>query len=281
MRRQKWCSGWYWLVTLVVLWPVAPARAAADREGTAAMTAEAVMRAVDDRYQGESRRQQGTLTLIDKYKKQRVREFVEHVKKFGKDEKTVSRVLAPAEVKGTAFLSYEWKDRRRDDESWLYLPELRKVKRLASTDKSGYFLGSDFAYWDLTGLEIDDFDYVFVDDEPKERDVWVILATPKPAAAERVIDETKYLKVKYWVDKQRLITLKAQYWLNEGQRIKYYSASHINEVSSIPTVHKMQMVMTQSGQMIHASVYELAKIDYNVPISDQEFTTYALERPVN
>lgn len=257
--------------------------AAGDAEvAPVAMTADAVMKAVDKRYEGDTRRQEGALTLIDKNNAKRVRRFTEFAKKYGDDEKVISHVISPPEVSGTGFLSYEWDDRKREDESWLYLPQLRKVKRLASTDKSGYFLGSDFTYSDLVGLEVDDFDYVFdTGEDAQVKDAWVILATPKPDIVERVIDETNYTKVKYWVDKEKLIIVKAQYWMKEGHRVKYYAASNIEKVSGIWTVHKMQMVMTQGGQVSHASVFELTKIEYNVQIDDKEFTTYALERAVN
>ena len=255
---------------------------AATEKPSSTMTAAAVMAGVDKRYEGDTRRQQGTMTLVDKDNSKRVRRFSELAKKYGDDEKAISHVTFPPEVSGTGFLSYEWDDRKREDESWLYLPQLRKVKRLASTDKSGYFLGSDFTYSDLVGLEVEDFDYSFADDagRPGEEGLSVIMAVPKQALLDRVADETGYVKVKYWVDKEKLIIVKAQYWLKEGHRIKYYTASNIEKVSDIWTVRRMQMVMTQGGQRLHASVFELAKIEYNVPIDDQEFTTYALERPV-
>lgn len=249
-------------------------------QGVSSVSAGQVMVDVDERYEGDTRRQTGVLTLIDKEGNRRVREFREFSKKYGEDEKRISFVISPPEVEGTAFMSYEWKDRDREDEAWLYLPQLRKVKRLASTDKSSYFLGSDFTYADFIGLEVEDFDYRFADEESGESE-WVIIATPREDITRKVIDETGYKKVKYWVDRRKLIITKAQYWLNEGHRVKYYSASEIEEIDGIWTVQRMQMVMTQGSNLLHASVFQLSNIEHNKPIDDKMFTTYAMEREAN
>ncbi len=186
--------------------------------------AKDVMLKVDSRYEGDTRRQVGTMILLDKDKNKRVREFVELSKTHGDVEKSLSRVLQPSELSGTAFLSYEWNDSSRDDESWLYLPQLKKIKRLATTDRSSYFLGSDFTYADLIGLEVEHFDYAFSEDNNDE--LWVINATPKKQIREEVINETGYKSVKYWVDKEKFMVVKAQYWLDEGNKIKYLTISY-------------------------------------------------------
>lgn len=235
------------------------------------------MLAVDNRYEGDTRKQSGVIILIDKKKRKRIRGFVELAKQYGEDEKSISRVLSPAEVRGTSFLSYEWKERSRDDESWLYLPQLKKVKRLATTDKSSYFLGSDFTYADLVGLEIEDFDYKFVQNETDGQH-WVITASPKADLKFKVIEETGYKKIKYWVSKKKLLVEKAQYWLSEGNKIKYLTVSDIEQINEIWTPKKRQMVMTQGGKYLHASIYQTKNIQYNLDLDDEIFTTYAMER---
>lgn len=237
-------------------------------------TAEDVMRAVDERYTGLSRRVEGVLSLVDRDGSKRLRSFVEHAKKYGRDEKSASLIISPPEVRGTAFMSYEWKDQGRDDETWLYLPQIKKVKRLATTDKSGYFLGSDFTYADFVGLEVEDYVYEFVPDNAN----WVIMAEPRSEIRRAVISETGYEKIKYWVDKERLIVMKAQYWLSEGKKIKYLTVDDLKEIEGIWTVHTMEMVLTQGGKVLHGSVYQLDKIDYDIEIKDDVFTTYAMER---
>jgi len=244
------------------------------------LTAEEVMIRVDERYTGDTRRQSGKLILIDKNKNQRKREFIEYSKSYGRDDKTISYVVSPAEVRGTSFMSYEWKERGRDDETWLYLPQLKKVKRMATTDNAGYFLGSDFTYGDFIGLEVENFDYEFASEE-HSNDHWVVVATPKKDIEKSVIEEYGYKRVKYWVDKNKFINMKAQYWLNEGKKVKYMTASDLKETDGIWTVQKLQMVLTQGGKILHASVYQLDDIQYNIQIDDEMFTTYTMEREIN
>lgn len=247
------------------------------------ITAQEVMDAVDARYEGDTRKQIGTLTLIDKDKNKRFREVAEWMKKYGLDEKTFTRVLSPSEVGGTTILSYEWDDRTKDDETWLYLPELRKVKRLAVTDKSSYFLGSDFTYSDLTGIEIKDFNYQFSEDNEKEltNGLWVVMAEPRTEIADKVVDETGYVKIKYWIDQEKKMIVKAKYWLKEDGKIKYYSASDIQKYDAVWVAKKAQMVLTQNGNLQHASIFEINDIEFNRDLEDNIFTTYAMEKRLN
>jgi hypothetical protein len=241
------------------------------------LSAYEVMLLVDNRYEGSTQKREGSMVLIDKKKRKRIKTFVEFLKKYGDDEKSISYILSPSEVRNTAFLSYEWKDRNRSDESWLYLPQLKKVKRLASNDKSSYFLGSDFTYADLIGLEVEDFDYEFVNNED-DNEYWVIMANPKMKIREKVVDETGYKRVKYWVSKEKKLIEKAQYWLDEGDKVKYFSASEIKKIDDIWTIKKRQMVLTQGGKYLHASVYQSDRVQYNLILNDETFTTYAMER---
>jgi hypothetical protein len=184
-------------------------------------------------------------------------------------------------VKGTAIMSFNWDDKTKDDDTWLYLPQLKKVKRMASTDKSGYFLGSDFTYSDFVGLEISDFKYKFDEEKNKSNaNEWIIFAEPRDEISQKVRDETGYKKIQYWVDKKTLILIKAIYWLDEGNKIKYSSSTDIVNIDNVWTVKKMQMIMTQGGNKLHSSVFQLESIKYNLPVDDAEFTVYAMEREI-
>lgn len=246
-------------------------------------TADEVMIAVDNRYDGESSKQKGVLTLIDKKKNKRIRTTVNWMKKYGEDEKTITQVISPPELSGTTILAYEWDIKTMDDETWLYLPKLRKVKRLATTDKSSYFLGSDFTYSDLSGIDVEDFSYKFSaeNNDMEKKGQWVLIAKPRKDIYQKVVDETGYIKMKYWVDKSKLLIVKAQYWLKDGHKIKYYTASNIEKIDEVWVVRKSQMILTQGGRMKHASIFEIREIRFGQEIKDEIFTTYAMERPIN
>ncbi len=264
-----------------LLWMLVSIVVCADTDnGIAKPSAKSLMVAVDKRYEGKTRKQNGIMVLIDKNKNKRIREFKEIVKHYGEDKKSITQVMSPPEVRGTTFLSYDWDKRDREDESWLYLPQLRKTKRLATTDKSGYFLGSDFTYGDLIGLEVEDFNYAYVDDDKAIGAIRSLTAIPRQDIRNKVIDETGYIKIKYWVDKEKKMIIKAQYWLDEGRKVKYLSVSDIGKVKNIWTAFKMQMITTQGERMLHASIFEIRDVKYNMPVEDKAFSVYAMERDI-
>ena len=83
---------------------------------------------------------------------------------------------SPGDVKGTSYMSYNWESTSKEDDSWLYLPALQKVNRIASADRSGSFMGSDFTYSDIDGFELEDFNYKLVKDSDvvDGKDCWVM-----------------------------------------------------------------------------------------------------------
>ena len=91
----------------------------------------------------------------------------------GDGDKALSIFDDPADVKGTAFLSFT--HATRPDDQWLYLPALKRVKRIASANKSGPFMGSEFAYEDIASQEVDKYTYQWLRNETLEgREVFVL-----------------------------------------------------------------------------------------------------------
>ncbi|MEJ1364847.1 MAG: outer membrane lipoprotein-sorting protein, partial [Candidatus Sedimenticola sp. (ex Thyasira tokunagai)] len=78
-------------------------------------------------------------------------------------DKSLSIFDKPRDVKGTAFLSFSHPVGA--DDQWLYLPALKRVKRISSRNKSGPFMGSEFAYEDLTSFEVEKYSYKYIGDE--------------------------------------------------------------------------------------------------------------------
>ncbi|MBV1920171.1 MAG: MMPL family transporter, partial [Pseudomonadales bacterium] len=83
-----------------------------------------------------------TMTLTDKRGKKRVRETIGYRKYFGKEKRTILFYKKPTNVKGTAFLTFDYPETAKDDDQWLYLPALRKVRRISAADRGDYFLGT-------------------------------------------------------------------------------------------------------------------------------------------
>ena len=124
-------------------------------------------------------------------------------------DKSLSIFDRPRDVKGTAVLT--WSHALTADDQWLYLPALKRVKRINSKNKSGPFMGSEFAYEDIASQEVEKYTYVYLRDEPcGELDCFVIERQPQ-------YKFSGYTKQEVWIDKEHYRT----------QKVVYYSISTV------------------------------------------------------
>lgn len=244
------------------------------------LSAAEVMRLVDEREDGDSAIANYSLILIDRRDRQRVRELKIYSRDFNEDSKALSLFESPADIRGTAYLNFDWDNTERDDDSWLYLPSLQKVKRLATGDKSDSFLGSDFTYADFNGFEIEWYDYSFLNESEivDGFDCWVIEAIPKPEFKERAEAETGYSKLQSWIRKDNFVQLRGQAWELRGNRIKFFTSSDIEQIDGIWTIKRLQAVTTRNGRQEHASVLQMNDIEYNADVNEERFTTEYMQR---
>jgi len=246
----------------------------------AELSPEEIMQRVDERADGNSAVAEYTMVMIDRRERQRLRDLKIYSKDFGADTKTLSLFESPADIRGTAYLNLDWNDPARDDDSWLYLPALQRVKRIASSDTSDSFLGSDFTYADINGFELDWYDYRFVNESEMVdgNETWVIEAIAKPEFKERAESATGYSKIQSWISKNNFVQLRGQVWELRGNRIKYFTSSDIQLIDDFWTIGRLQAVTTRNGNQEHASVLQIKSIQYNVELPDELFTTEYMER---
>ncbi len=244
------------------------------------LTASQVMEKMDERDNGITRTSDITMILVNKNKQQRIRKIKNISKDYGKDTKGVIFFLSPADVKNTAYMSFDFDDNNKEDDSWLYLPALKKVKRIASSDKSGAFMGSDFSYSDINGITIKDWDYTFIKESflVDGIDTWVVQGLPKADKKNKILDETGYLKSLTWVRKDNFMLVKAKYWVKKGRKIKYLKVEEIKKTDNIWTPYKMTMTTTVKGKIEHTSLLKFSNVKYNTEIDDSYFTTRNMER---
>jgi len=233
-----------------------------------------------DREDGNNIISINTLTLIDGNGGVRTRT----VKNYRRDENEVEKSIfvfeSPADVKGSAFLSYDWDEAAKEDDSWLYLPALKKTKRIAGGDKSGSFFGSEFSYADFQPLGPEFYDYEMLNesDIADGQDTWVISRVPKKAFNEKVVEETGYLKSKLWIRKDNFMTVKAIIYVKKGRKVKYFQASDIQKKDGIWFAGKVQMVTTRGGKKENASVIATENISFNNKLDDEIFAVQHLAR---
>ena len=130
----------------------------------------------------------------------------------GDGDKSLTVFDSPRDVKGTAFLSFT--HALTPDDQWLYLPALKRVKRISSANKSGPFLGSEYAFEDLTSNEIEKYEYNYLRDETLDGiDSFVVELTPR-------YEHSGYTRQVAWVDKERYIVLKIDYYDRKNALLK-------------------------------------------------------------
>ncbi len=241
------------------------------------LTAAEIMKKNDERYTGDTQLSYSVLTLIDKQGRERVREL----KLFGIDKKDVEKSLiffmSPSDVQGTAYMSFDWEDEAKEDDSWLYLPALQKITRVASSDESGAFMGSDFSYADINGIDYEDFTYTLANENEQVDgvDCWVIESTPKN---KEIIKKTGYTGSKSWIRKDNYMQVKGIINLKKAKKVKYFAARDIEEIQGVWTAKTLQMVTTRNGKKEHASVLKISKVRYNDAVDETMFDTQAMQR---
>ena len=149
-------------------------------------TAEAVVRASQDRDTGRDSRAEMRMRLFDRQGRVRERAMTLSTKKGSgaAGDRTLMRFSAPSDIRNTGFLV--WESPGKEDERFLFLPALGRVRRIAGAEKQESFVGSDLSYEDIGGRQVDDYTYTFVDErgawsapDGSRREAWVIESRAK------------------------------------------------------------------------------------------------------
>ncbi|MCH9046822.1 MAG: outer membrane lipoprotein-sorting protein [SAR324 cluster bacterium] len=240
--------------------------------------AREIMQKVNDRDDGDNQISEMKMTLIDRNNKRRVRQLKSFNKDKGKDELSIMFFVSPADVKGTGFLTYDYDESGKDDDQWLYLPALRKTKRIASSDKSGSFMGSDFNYSDLTERDLEDYDFTLMKEVAVEgHKTWQIQALPR---SKDVADETGYSKSIMWVRQDIHMVVRSVGWVYKSRRLKYFQIKKLEQIDGIWVGTEMQMVTKEGRKTVHATVLNFDNVKFNQALDPAMFTVRRLEKGI-
>lgn len=160
---------------------------------------------------------------------------------IGDGDKTLIVFDYPGDVKGTAFLSYT--HAKEPDDQWLFLPALKRIKRISSNNKSGPFMGSEFAYEDISSQEIEKYKYRFIRDDALDgRQAFVIERTP-------TYEHSGYTRQLAWVDKEMYQPLKIDFYDRKGSLLKTLTAHGYKKyLDKYWRPDRMEMVNHQNGK---------------------------------
>ncbi len=237
--------------------------------------AKAIAQKVHDRDDGKSMIQDMTMILIDKNGKKRVRSIKTFSKDFGDDEKKIMFFKTPADVKDTAFLTYDYEDSSKDDDQWLYLPALKKVKRIPTSDKSSSFMGSDFSYYDMTDRDVDDFSYKIMKHvKVRGHDTTMVESIP---VSQEIVDESGYTKTIGLIREDIDMVVRSIGFLKNGKK-KYLDITKMHKQDGIWVIDEMTMTTKKGKNTIHKTILKFDNIEVNPPIKDDMFTTRRLEK---
>ncbi len=161
----------------------------------------------------ESEASQVQMDLIDPYG-DRIRRtmIIQIIEGDGDGDKSRVEFLTPPDVNGTKLLT--WTHKTGDDDQWLYLPAIKRIKRISSRNKSGPFMGSEFSYEDMTSPEVEKYTYRFIEDtELDGRRCWKYERYP-------VDKRSGYRRQVVWTDKEYMGALKVEYYDRKNELLK-------------------------------------------------------------
>lgn len=174
----------------------------------------------------------------------------------------------PRDVSGTAFLNFS--HALEPDEQWMYLPALKRVKRISSRNKSGPFMGSEFSFEDMSSFEIEKYTFKYLRDETYEgREVYILQQVP-------VDKHSGYTRQLVWVDKERYIALKIEFYDRKDSLLK---TLHLYEYTLYLDKYwramRSEMINAQNGKSTELTIHSLV---FKSGLEDREFNKNALKR---
>lgn len=234
-----------------------------------------IMERVDARDTGDDSTTRMEMILIDKRGSERVRQIQSFRKKKGEDEQSIMFFEAPADVKDTGFLTYDYDDESRDDDQWLYLPALKKTKRIASGDKSGSFMGSDFTYADMTDRPLDRYSFELMKEtEVDGVPVWQVESIPNEAE----VEETGYTRTISFIRKDNDVMIRAVSWVEKGKRLKYLDVLKLEQIDGIWVPTEMTMTTKKGKATVHKTILRRHDVRFGQDLGHDMFTVRQLEK---
>ncbi len=247
---------------ILIMW-LCPAKAPA-------ITGREIMVMVDEREDGDDRKSVMEMVLINSRDRKRVRKLLSYQKDYGKDTKKLMFFQEPADVEGTAFLSWEHDAIGKEDDKWLYMPALRKVRRISGESTNEYFMGSDFTYDDLGDRNVDEDTHTLIGEEPVNGAAcWVIESVP--------VQPGDYFEKKtVWVRQDAKVVVKAKYHDAQGL-IKTYTVKALETIDGIWTIRQMEMDNTREN---HRTLMSIDAVKYNTGVPNRFFSVATISRGI-
>ena len=235
-----------------------------------------IMQKVKDRDTGKSSIASMQMILIDKQNSKRVRTTTQYSLNQKNMSKKIIFFTSPSSVDGTAFLVYDYDGKDSQDDQWMYLPALKKTKRIPASDKSASFMGSDFTNADMTEPELSNYNYALLrEDVFKKIPVWVIEATPRN---QKIVSETGYKKSEMYIRKDIYMPIAGKHYLANSDKYKLYQVGDFKKINGIWFGSLVSMTTKQGKNTLHQTILKMTDIKVNEPIKDEFFSVRSIEK---
>ena len=174
------------------------------------------------------------------------------------NNRTLIQFLEPASVRGTRFLTIE--NQGRDNDQWIFLPSLGRVRRIAAAEGSGSFVGTDFSYDDIASMgrktELDNH-RILRQERFRDRDCYVIESIP-------VDQNYQYGRMVQWIDRENFVLYQIELFDRRGNQVKLLEILEFREVQGrlAPVVTRMTTLAAGTSTTINV---EILRYDDNIP----------------
>lgn len=249
---------------------------AAASDGMAdAPTGKELASRINARDEGIALAQRLRMELTDRRGQKRTRETASFRQYFGNERRSVIFFESPKRIAGTAFLTHDHPGDREDDQ-WLYLPAMRRVRRISAGDRGDNFLGTDFTYEDINKSgKISLNDYRFKTLGREQLDGCACFLLEAVPIDEHVARELGYGRIVVSVDPETWMTLKAEYWDSALNPLKTVWTEDIRRVQGIWTAHRIKAQNHKTG---HQTVFTFREVEYSDDLPADLFEQRSLSR---
>lgn len=210
------------------------------------------------------------MTLENSRGSKRVRTIKQNIKEYDNETKKIMFFTSPSDVRGTSFLSFSYDDKENDDQ-WIYLPALKKVKRISSGNSSDYFMGSDFTYDDMgERLPSEDTHSIIGEETINGLDCLIIESVSKDS-------NYMYSKTITWVSSEYWIGMQKEFYDEDGELLKTLSVSDYENIDGYWMITSSKMY---NHQKEHTTFIELNDTILDSGIEDSIFTTRTMTKGI-
>jgi len=231
------------------------------------LTGRQLAQKVFDRDRGKNSVSKAQMVLVSKKGNKRTRQFTTKRLLEGDLERQIIRFTAPADINGTGFLTIEkpnWKT-----EQFLYLPALRRTRRIVSSQKSSRFVNTDFTYEDMERHSVDDYTYKIVGNQKRGNlECYALETYPKKEV------KSQYSKTFSLIEKQSSIPVLVNFFNKKGNHFKTYKVLKLDQVQNIWTESTVSMEDLEKG---HKTYIKLESIQYNIDLEKEMISIKSLE----